>query len=53
VTDENCFVDECIVEDTRDVVGEIGDRYALRIARRGGSAMSSIMRMQGESIVFA
>jgi hypothetical protein len=50
VTDQHGLIDERVVEDTRDVVGEILDGDALRIPRCRRAAVSSIMRMQPKPI---
>jgi hypothetical protein len=46
VTDQHCPIDERIVEDARNVVGEILDRDSTRVTRRRSPPMSSIMRME-------
>jgi hypothetical protein len=48
VTDEDCPIDEGIVEDRCDVIGKILDGNARGITRRSGAPVTTVMRMEGE-----
>src|SRR5690242_21263294 len=50
VADEDRLIDLGVIEDARDVIGEIFDRDATRVSGRGGAPVASIMRMQPESL---
>jgi hypothetical protein len=50
VADHDRALDQRVVENARDVVGEIFDRDRPRVARRRGAAVAAIMKMQTESI---
>jgi hypothetical protein len=50
MTDQDCPIDERVVEDGRDIVGEILDRDTRRVLGRRCSTVSAVMRMQSEPI---
>jgi hypothetical protein len=50
VADQRRSLDDRVVEHARDIVGEIFDRHSTRIARRGSSTVTSIMRVQTKPI---
>jgi len=45
MTDQHCPIDGSVVENARDIVGEILDCHAVRVAWRRGTAVPSIMRV--------
>jgi len=50
MTDQDRPIDQSIIEHARDVVREILDRHATRVARGRSSTMSSVVRMQPKPI---
>src|SRR5450755_1320067 len=50
MADQDGAIDEGVVENARHIVGEILDRDARRILRRGGAAVTSIVRVNREPL---
>lgn len=50
MTDQDCPIDLDIVENSGDIIGEIFNGHPFRIAGRGCSTMTSVMRMDAEPI---